>query len=160
MTLEPIQKANGADVEMEVVTEVFKQTVQDLIAYHGKVDVPYGDVMRLIRGDTNFAISGGPDVLRAVYGKELNDSGQAENKAGDGFMMFVSWDKSGLVHSEAIHQFGSATLDQSSDHYDDQSKMFVNHEHRKVSFNRRDLIVDVSRIYRPGSQPVEQIVRE
>ena len=106
--------------------------------------------MRLIRGETNLAISGGPDVLRAVYGKELNDQGQAENKAGDGFLMFVSWDKNGLVHSEAIHQFGSATLDDTSTHYDDQAKMFVDHQHRKVPFERMDLLQNVSQIYRPG----------
>jgi len=150
LTLDPIQKANGETVEPDVITENFKTVVAGLLKHHGKLDVPYGDVMRLIRGDTNLAISGGPDVLRAVYGKELNDQGQSENKAGDGFLMFVSWDENGLIHSEAIHQFGSATLDSESKHFDDQSQMFVNHEHRDVLFNKADLLNNVSRVYQPG----------
>ena len=160
LTLDPIQKANGAKIETQAITENFKSIVESLIRHHGKLDMPYGDVMRLIRGETNLAISGGPDVLRAVYGKELNDQGQAENKAGDGFLMFVSWDKNGLVHSEAIHQFGSATLDDTSTHYDDQAKMFVDHQHRKVPFERMDLLQNVSQIYRPGNYANEQIVHE
>ena len=37
-------------------------------------------------------------------------------KAGDTFIMFVTWDKAGKLFSESIHQFGSATLDAHSPH--------------------------------------------
>ena len=72
--------------------------------------MPYGNVYRLRHADKNLAISGGTDILRAVYGKEMDEKGQIEYIAGDGVMMFFSWNKNGLVSSEAIHQYGSATL--------------------------------------------------
>jgi len=106
--------------------------------------------MRLIHGDKNLAISGGPDTMRAVYGKELNQDGQAMNKAGDGFLMFVSWDRDGLVSSDAIHQFGSATLDESSPHFNDQMEMFVSHQERKVLFERKELEKKMEHRYQPG----------
>ncbi len=149
-TLAPIQKAQGGDVNLEDVTHAFKQAVADLVKHHGQINVPYGDVMRLIHGDKNLRISGGPDTLRAVYGKEMNDEGHAENKAGDGFLMFVSWDRDGLVSSDAVHQYGSATLDKNSPHYNDQMDMFVNQQERKVLFKREDLLTKIERRYKPG----------
>ncbi len=150
LTMAPIQKAQGKVVEANKITSAFKQAVAQLVEHHGHVDVAYGDVMRIIHGDKNLPISGGPDTMRAVYGQTLNDEGQAMNIAGDGFMMFVAWGPEGLVASDAIHQFGSATLDKSSPHYNDQMDMFVNHQERKVLFKRDDLETHIERIYQPG----------
>jgi len=151
LTLDPVQKARG-QVSMGEITQAFKQAVSQLIKFHAKVDVPYGEVVRLIHGDKNLAISGGPDTMRAVVGEALNDEGQAMDTAGDGFLMFVSWDSSGLVASDAIHQFGSATLDKKSPHYNDQMEMFVNHKERKVLFKREDLEKKIERRYKPGKE--------
>ncbi len=149
MTLEPVQKARGKTVELSEVTASFLQAHTKLVNYHGKYNTPFGDVMRLVRGDKNLAISGGPDILRAVYGKEINEQGQTENKAGDGFLMFVAWDKNGLVNSEASHQFGSATLDSQSPHYSDQMDTFVQQKERPVLFKRSELEAHVTRRYSP-----------
>lgn len=150
LTLKPIQTARGKDVTMAETTAAFKAAVADLTHYHGSVEVPYGDVFRLKRGNKNLAISGGPDILRAVYGKEMDSIGQIENIAGDGFMMFVSWDKNGLVNSEAIHQYGAATQNPQSIHYNDQMEMFVAHKERKVLFSRSELDKQTERRYFPG----------
>lgn len=157
LTIEPIQKANGEQVKSALITQHFKQAVADLIKYHGSINVAYGEVFRLIHGDKNLAISGGPDTLRAVYGKALNDQGQAENRAGDGYMMFVSWDKNGAVYSEAVHQYGSATQDENSSHFNDQMEMFVDEQLRLVPFALQDLAGQVTRRYRPG-QPETRLL--
>jgi penicillin amidase/acyl-homoserine-lactone acylase len=150
LTLAPIQKARGEKVEMKEITKAFKNAVKSLVAHHGSYNVAYGDVYRLMHSDKNLAISGGPDILRAVYGKDMDDKGQIENIAGDGFMMFVSWDENGLVSSEASHQYGSATLDESSPHYNDQMDMFAEQQERAVLFDRFELEKHVERRYRPG----------
>ncbi len=149
MTMAPVQKARGKKLPLEQITVSFQQSFSKLIQFHGQYDVPFGNVMRLIHGDQNLAISGGPDILRAVYGKEINEQGQTENIAGDGFMMFVAWDEDGLVSSEAGHQYGSATLDKSSPHYNDQMQTFVEQKERKVLFNRSDLDGQVTQRYHP-----------
>ena len=150
MTIAPVQKARGSEVSMAQITEAFTNAVAQLVKHHGTFNVPYGDVFRLKRGDKNLAISGGPDILRAVYGLEMDEGGQIENIAGDGFMMFVSWDKEGLKSSDAIHQYGSATLDSTSPHYADQMQMFVDHKERAVPFKRAELETQVTRRYYPG----------
>jgi acyl-homoserine-lactone acylase len=150
LTLAPVQKARGADVDLNEMTVAFKEAVALLIEHFGKFSVPYGEVYRLIHGDKNLAISGGPDILRAVYGKGMDENGEIENIAGDGFMMFVSWDKNGLVSSEASHQYGSATLDKTSQHYNNQMEMFVDQKERGVLFKLEQLEESVERRYRPG----------
>jgi acyl-homoserine-lactone acylase len=150
LTLAPVQKARGADVDLDEMTVAFKEAVALLIEHFGKFSVPYGEVYHLIHGDKNLAISGGPDILRAVYGKDMDENGEIKNVAGDGFMMFVSWDKNGIVSSEASHQYGSATLDKTSPHYNDQMEMFVDQKERTVLFELEQLEGNVERRYSPG----------
>ena len=39
LTLDPIQKANGAKIETQAITENFKSIVESLIRHHGKLDM-------------------------------------------------------------------------------------------------------------------------
>ena len=80
-----------------------------------------GEVNRHVRGDVNVPVGGGPDILRAIYGRDLNDDGFLTNVAGDGLYYLVSWNAEGQLSVEGVHQFGSATLDEDSPHYSDQA---------------------------------------
>ncbi len=40
---------------------------------------------------------------------------------GDSYVLLVSWGPDGTVSSYSIHQYGSATLDEASVHFNDQS---------------------------------------
>lgn len=150
LTMAPIQKSRGAVTASADISAAFKQAVADLVKHHGSVAVPHGDVFRLKQGNKNLAVSGGPDILRAMYGGEMDENGQIEITAGDGFMMFIAWDKDGIAHSYAAHQYGSATLDENSVHFNDQMEMFVEHETRKVLLKRTEVEAQATRIYRPG----------
>lgn len=149
MTLAPVQKARGKPVAPALISQAFIGAVAKLQLHYGDTKVAAGDVFRLMHGEKNLPISGGPDILRAVYGQEMDDNGQIKNIAGDGFMMLVSWDKNGLVNSQAIHQYGSATKDKNSPHYNDQMEMFVAHQERTVLFTKDKLETKVSKRYRP-----------
>ena len=54
-----------------------------------------------------------------IYGN-LKKNGELEAFAGDSYILFVKWDKNGLVTSKSIHQYGSATQNEASPHYNDQ----------------------------------------
>lgn len=130
---------------------IMKGVANELRAHHGRIDVEWGTVNRIKRGDLNLPIGGGPQILRAVYGgSELDENGTLTAVAGDTFVMMVEWDKDGTVSSESIHQFGSATLDETSPHYSDQVKLFAEEKFKPVWFNASDLEGHVERSYRPG----------
>ncbi|EAQ95905.1 penicillin acylase family protein [Congregibacter litoralis] len=124
-----------------------------LQSHFGRIDPPYGEVVRHVRGDQSWPLDGGPDTLRAVYTEKDPETGILRNVAGDSYIMFVEWDQKGQVSSRAIHNFGSATLDASSPHYGDQAPLFVKHQDKPVRLTLDELLPHASRDYRPGVAP-------
>jgi penicillin amidase/acyl-homoserine-lactone acylase len=106
------------DVTDAKMRQGLEKAAETLNENFGRVDVPWEQVNRLIRGKTDLGLGGGPDVLRAVDG-ELQKDGRLRGTEGDSYILMVTWDKTGAVRSKSIHQYGSATLDMSSPHYAD-----------------------------------------
>lgn len=119
--------------------EAFERAVQLLKDNFGRLDVPWGDVNRLVRGDKSWPLSGAPDVLRAVYAEWNEEAGHLEATAGDSYIMFVEWDESGAQSVRSVHSFGSATLDQSSPHYSDQAPIFADERERVLPLDMATL---------------------
>jgi penicillin amidase/acyl-homoserine-lactone acylase len=128
-----------------------RDAMQTLKEHFGRLDPEWGEVNRLRRGKVNLAIDGGPDIYRAVYGMKQPD-GTLTAAGGDTFIMFVTWDNQGKLSSESIHQFGSATLDQDSQHYADQSPLFVAMKTKPVLFSQAQLAGHIEADYRPGER--------
>ncbi len=126
--------------------------VASMLRHHfGSLEVSWGDINRLRRGDVDLGLSGGPDTLRAIYaGYELDNDNKLTAMAGDTLIYFVEWDSEGRMSSRSIHQFGSATLDKMSVHYDDQTVLFAEERLKPVLFDFEDLEPEIKRAYRPG----------
>jgi len=127
--------------------------------HFGKIDVEWGEVNRMIRGDVNMPLDGSADVLRAVYSVFKQDGeivgfedGQLNGRGGDAYFCLVRWDKEGNVSSESIHQYGSAITRPESPHYDDQAELFARMETRKTLLYEEDVRANLSREYRPGEE--------
>lgn len=131
-------------------SEAFRQAVTYLDTHYGQIDPEWGEINRLIRGDVNLPISGGPDILRAIYPSEIGEDGILKANAGDTWIALVEWDAEGNQTADVIHQFGAATLDESSPHYADQAPLFAAEEWRPALIERADIEANASRTYRPG----------
>lgn len=131
--------------------DAFRAAIGQLLDHHGRLDVPWGEVNRLIRGAANRGVDGGPDTLRAIYGGDmLDDKGQLNAQGGDSYIQIVEWDKAGRLKSRTIHNFGSATLDGDSPHYGDQVELFVEKGWKQVPWTMEDVLKVATRDYRPG----------
>jgi len=126
-------------------------TVAYLTRHFGGVDVTWGEVNRIVRGDKNLPIDGGPDILRAVYAMGLKDDEKPYATVGDSWMALVAWDETGEQSAELIHQFGSASADKTSPHYNDQVEMFVAQKWRTAEFDFNKLKANAKRVYTPQS---------
>jgi acyl-homoserine-lactone acylase len=129
--------------------EALRHAITALKTHFGRIDPEWGQVNRIRRGTLDLPIDGGPDTYRAVYGVAQKD-GTLTASAGDTFIMFVTWDKSGALSSDSIHQFGSATLDEHSAHYADQTPLFVAMTPKPVLFTQSQLQGNVEADYHPG----------
>ncbi len=135
-------------VSDETLLERFKDSINYLKKHYGKIDVVWGKVNRLIRGDVDVGIDGGPDISRAVYGFP-DDEGRLKGWAGDAYMMLIEWDSDGNVDSQSIHQYGSNTQHKSSKHYSDQVDLFIKHKMKPV-LNKIELIKEnLEKSYKP-----------
>ena len=119
--------------------------------HFGRVDVEWQEVNRIVRGDADYGMGGGPDVLHAIYG-ELNDeeNGRLTGFVGDSYVQLVQWDAEGNVSSQAIHQYGAATSRPDSPHYADQVPLFARRELRPLWFTEEDVRANLEREYAPG----------
>jgi acyl-homoserine-lactone acylase len=107
-------------------------------------------VNRIRRGKLDLGIGGGPDVLRAVETDRLGDDGRFSAQTGDTLILFSTWDAAGAQTIETIHQFGSATLDESSPHYADQLPLFVAEKTKRVPLSEAELLAGGAKTYAPG----------
>ena len=83
-----------------------------------------------MRGETDLPLSGGPGTLRAMYYKKSGKKYKAI--AGDCYIQAVEWSPEKKITAWSIHQYGSATKDKGSTHYDDQSNMFSRQEMKLI----------------------------
>ena len=123
-------KIDDLKYDKQKITNDLYSTMGYLENKFGRIDVPLGRVLRLIRGDTNLPLSGGPGLLRAIYFKKKND--QYQGIAGDCYFQAVEWGPEGQMNAWSIHQYGSATSNKDSKHYDDQAKLFSKHEMKQI----------------------------
>jgi penicillin amidase/acyl-homoserine-lactone acylase len=129
--------------------DALRQAIALLKTHFGRLDPQWGELNRIRRGKLDLGIDGGPDLFRAVYGAQQS-GGTLTAEGGDTLIMFVTWDRKGRLSSESIHQFGSATLDETSPHYADQTPLFVAMKTKPVLFTRDQLHGHIEADYAPG----------
>lgn len=138
-----------SDVSHQALIRAFRQAVSHLKNNFGRVQVSWGEVNRLIRGDQDLALGGGLDLLHAIYGRIGEDS-RFKGFQGDSYIQLVRFDPSGEIESYSIHQYGSATLVPQSPHYADQAPLFAEQQLKPVWFDEADVRANLEREYSPG----------
>jgi acyl-homoserine-lactone acylase len=115
--------------------------------WYGGLEIPWGKVNRLIRGNINLPLNGGPDISHAIYGAPQKN-GILKGVAGDCFIIYAEWDKDGNVSSNSIHQYGS-TQNIDSKHFNDQATLFSQKKMKPVLFKLDEIQKNAERIYQP-----------
>ncbi len=134
------------------VAALLRSCTDPLWQHYQRLDPRWGEVNRHVRGALNLPVGGGPDILRAIYGRRLNDEPFLTNVAGDGLYYLITWDQDGQQQVLGVHQFGSATLDPQSPHYADQVQAYVDEQLHPAPFTESEVEAALLRSYRPGEQ--------
>ena len=123
-TISPEWLAEQGQRSPPSVETVFRECVDQMNKIYGRLDPLWSERNFLVRGDKKISVQGGPDTLRAIYGRQQKE-GYLKAQGGDGLYIYVEWDKHGNLKSESIHQYGSATQDSVSPHFDDQMDLYA-----------------------------------
>lgn len=149
---------NAEDVGTTDSLKALRETADDLKAGFGRIDPAWGEVVRLERGALSLSLDGGPDTLRAVYPTGDPAEGPMAAAGGDTYILYADWPPAsetaggagGYPQIRTIHQFGSATLDESSPHYADQAPLFAAEEWRTPPMTLDALLAEATADYRVG----------
>ena len=150
VTATPIVVAELQGLPVPSAESSFREAVAVLLQEHGRIDPAWGEVNRFQRGEIDVPIGGGPDVLRAIESFVLRPDGRYVANSGDCYLLFSEWAEDGTWRVESVHQFGTATLDASSPHYDDQVPLFVSEQTRPARLDLETLEPHVTSVTRPG----------
>jgi len=151
LTCEPVVRAMLLGGTAPDPVESLRKAVHFLHKHHGRLDVPWGTANRIVRGDVNMGLGGGPDTLYAVYGSKQPD-GTLHGHSGDSYVLLVEWDPQGRVSSRSLHNFGAASTRPESPHYADQVPLFVARKTKPVHFEESELREHLTESYRPGER--------
>ncbi|WP_411818152.1 penicillin acylase family protein [Hyphococcus sp. DH-69] len=141
---------NDVNIKEPDYVEALRKTSAELRAAYGRVDPTWGEVVRLSRGDQSLVVAGGPDTLRAIYPQGDLSEGPLKAVAGDSYILYADWSGPGNVDIRTIHQFGTATLDETSPHYADQAPIFAEERWKTPPMALEDLLTEATADYRPG----------
>lgn len=131
--------------------DALAETANDLMAKFGRLDPEWGEVNRIIRGDVSVPLDGAPDVLRAIYADRdgVANEGVMNAFAGDTHIVVAEWAPDGQVIVDSIHNYGSATLDETSPHYNDQVQLFSDGGYKRISMTLEEVLKEATADYRP-----------
>jgi len=135
--------------------EMLAKTAAELMAQFGRLDPEWGEVNRIIRGDVSVPLDGAPDVLRAIYADRdgLEKEGVLNAFAGDTHIFVADWAPDGSYTVDSIHNFGSATLDETSPHYNDQVALFAKGGYKPIAMTLEGVLAgEVTADYKPGER--------
>jgi len=135
---------NGENPENANPVEALRQAIAEYKKGFGRIDPTWGEVNRLKRGDVDLPLRGGPDTLRAIYSIENPGDGSMAAIAGDSYILYADWDENGVREVKTIHQFGSATQDESSPHYADQTQMFADEDFKSPPMTLEAVIAEAT----------------
>ena len=125
-------------VREKVALEALQQAVAYMIAIYGRLDVPWGQVHYLKRGDRTFPMSGAPsgtEALRQTLTR-IEADGTMVIEGGSAFEMVVSLVQP--VQSWSALAYGNSE-DPESPHYDDQVDLQHRNTFKKTVFTTGDL---------------------
>ena len=146
--------AHGSEYKEDLLPPVdaYKQAVDILNETYGQLDPRWGDVNRIKRGGVDVEIDGAPDVLRAIYAdpNTIPETGSMNALAGDTHIMVAEWNATGELNLSSIHNYGSATLDDTSPHFNDQTELFAKGGFKSMPTTLEDILAVATRDYRPG----------
>lgn len=135
--------------------EMLAKTANDLMSAYGRLDPEWGEVNRIIRGDVSVPLDGGPDILRAIYADRdgVAKEGVMNAFAGDTHIIVADWAPDGTYSVDSIHNYGSATLDENSPHYNDQVELFAEGDYKRVAMTLEEVLAgEVTADYAPGER--------
>ena len=116
---------------------------------YGTIDIPLGDIQRLIRGNISMPASGLREVARAADAKLFDKiNGVWRITGGDGYIQMNKYSADG-VEVQSVNAYGSSAHPDSK-HYTDQMELFTHEQFKTMTFDWAQILKKAEKIYHPN----------
>ena len=132
--------------------EALRRTVEYMRATYGRLDVPWGDVHVIERGDETYPVGGSPpgsEALHSTWAEEGED-GRFRVIGGSAFTMVVHL--SDPVEAWSLVPHGSSE-DANSPHYGDQAALQAGKGLKRVPFTEAEIYAELESVLRVPLSP-------
>lgn len=145
---DPFNTPRGlADTERAV--RAFTYAIKETKQRYGSIDVTWGDVHRVRRGDVDVPVGGCSNDLGCfrTLGYRTEKDGKFSASVGDGWVLAVEFDK--VPRAYSVLAYGESRLP-SSPYFSDQAAMFARGELKPVAFTEADVNAQGVTRFHPG----------
>ena len=139
----------GNEINEEVLVETLAKVQKYLKKHFGRINVPLGELQRHSRGNINIPMGGAPDVLAAIYSKQLSN-GHLRPVVGESYIQMVRFSDED-VRIESINAYGSSNKKESP-HYTDQMEMFTHQQLKAMTLDKEKVMEGAKRVYHPQAR--------
>jgi acyl-homoserine-lactone acylase len=132
-----------------VAVEALTWAAAEMVRRYGTVDVAWGDVNRVRRGNVDVPVGGCSGALgcfRVLSYAEAPDGKRIAN-SGDGWIIAIEFGKTPRAYS--VLAYGQSP-DPNSPNHADQAEMFAKGQLKTVRFTEADIQKAIVRAYKPG----------
>ena len=145
---EPFTTPQGL-ADKKRAAEAFVQAVAETKRRYGSLDVTWGDVHRVRRGDVDVPVGGCGNDLGCfrILGFTRDRDGKLAANSGDGWILAVEFDR--MPRAFSVLAYGESRLP-SSPYFSDQAAMFAHGELKPVAFIEADVNAQAISRFHPG----------
>lgn len=127
--------------------DALRHTKRYLLKHFGRLDVPLGAYQKMVRGKKVLPLAGLPDAIAAIYSAPYK-KGMVQGFVGDCLIQLVRFTPQGPI-IESVNTYGASNRPESK-HYSDQMEMFLEHNTKPMSLDKKTVYNKAERIYHPG----------
>ncbi len=136
----------GLEYSTEMLVEAIRYAKKVLITYHKSIDVPFGDVQRLMREDKNYAVYGLPECMKTMA-SDITKDGFLRAQNGDSFIMFAKFSRLGNTY-ETVVPYGESRR-KGNPHLTDQMELYTQQKTKPITLDKDVVLKAATRIYHP-----------
>ncbi len=138
---------DGYVISKDEAITAFRYVKSYMMEHFGRTDISLGELQKLVRGSIEKPSWGMPDVITAMHARPYKD-GKLKVTQGESYIGIVKFPKVGLPEIETVLNFGQSTHEDSP-HFADQMDLYLNHQTKKMTLDKAEVLRTAERVYSP-----------